>query len=377
MRILHVIDSLEVGGAERMLIEIANGAASDGHQVFACVTRSATTLAGELDPKIKLTVLNRRRRIDLKAMRRFVYEARQQKVDVFHAHGRSTLSFLAAMRTLRMTRVPIVFHDHYGIETDQSVAPWLRLWGRYHIEQYVGVCAQLGDWAAHAGIELERINIIDNAIDFRRFDFEAARQKASLRRQFAIPDELPLGVVVGNIRPEKGVDVLLNALSLSRYRGTFKIVVIGGDRDAAYAAECRNQCSLLGLDETVLFAGQSPDAATLVADADFALLPSRSEGFPVVLIEYMAMRLPFVATKVGGISKRLSSLGLPGLVAAEDARALSVAIDNLLQLTPKQRRKRGEIGNRAARSYFDIRQVMPQWYAVYDAAVAGNDRAAH
>lgn len=74
MRILHVIDSLELGGAERMLVEIANSATADGHEVSACVTRSATTLASDLHPKIKLTTLNRSRQIDLHAMRRLAIE---------------------------------------------------------------------------------------------------------------------------------------------------------------------------------------------------------------------------------------------------------------------------------------------------------------
>ena len=111
MRIMHVIDSLEIGGAERMLVEIANAAAADGHEVFACVTRSVTTLAADLHPKIKLIALNRRRPLDLPAMRRFADDAHRHCVDVFHAHGRTTLSFVAAARTLRLTRIPIVFLD--------------------------------------------------------------------------------------------------------------------------------------------------------------------------------------------------------------------------------------------------------------------------
>jgi glycosyltransferase involved in cell wall biosynthesis len=130
------------------------------------------------------------------------------------------------------------------------------------------------------------------------------------------------------------------------------------------------------LDDTVIFAGQRVDATALLTDADFAVLPSRSESGPLALIEYMVMGLPFVATPVGAVGMRVSALGLPEFVGAEDAQGLATAVDNLLQLTPQQRRERGEIGRHAARRYFDIRQALPQWYAVYDAAVAGNDRDA-
>jgi glycosyltransferase involved in cell wall biosynthesis len=370
MRIMHIIDSLDIGGAERMLVEVANAAAADGNEVLVVVTRSVTTLASDLHPNIKLITLDRRYRLDLSAMRRLADHARRHRVDVFHAHGRTTLSFMAAVRTLRLTGIPIVFHDHYGsIETDGSVPYWFRLWGRHHVSQYVGVYAKLADWAATAGIAPQRIHFIENALDLSRLDFAAVSREPSLRRQFAVPEDLLLGIVIGGIRPQKGVDVLLNALAQSQYRGAFKIVLIGGERDAAYAAACRAQCSSLGLDDMVVFAGQRPDAAGLLPEVDFAVLPSRSEGGPLVLIEYLLAGLPFVATKVGSVGMQACSLGVPDFVQAGDIQGLALALDNLLRLTPHQRRERGAIGRAAALRYFDIRRAMPKWYAVYDAAV--------
>src|SRR5262245_51652626 len=236
MRILHVIDSLHVGGAERMLVEIANATAAEGHEVMACITRSGKTLAADLNPKIELIALNRQRRIELSAMRRIANYAHQQRIDVFHAHGRTTLSFLAATRTLQLTRIPVVFHDHYGgIETDQSVPHWFGLWGRHHVAQYVGVCNKLGHWAVSAGVPAERIHVIDNALDLTRSVDGGLPNKLTLRHQFGIPKKLPLGVVIGGIRREKGIDVLLDAVAQCHSRGCFKIVLIGGDSDALYA----------------------------------------------------------------------------------------------------------------------------------------------
>jgi glycosyltransferase involved in cell wall biosynthesis len=182
-----------------------------------------------------------------------------------------------------------------------------------------------------------------------------------------------LGIVVGGIRPDKGIDVLLNALSISQHRGAFKILLIGGERDSVYAAACRAQCSMLGLEQEAMFAGQRADAAALLSECDFAVLPSRSEAAPLALIEYMAAGLPFVATQVGNIGMRASSLGLSEFVRAGDVQGLALALDNLLRLTPQQRRERGAIGREAARRYFDIRRVMPQWYAVYDVAIASKE----
>jgi glycosyltransferase involved in cell wall biosynthesis len=371
MRIMHVIDSLDVGGAERMLVEISNAAAADGNEVLVCVTRSVTTLASDLRPEISVIVLDRRHRLNLSALWRVADHACRHGVDVFHVHGRTTLAFVATARALRLTRIPVVFHDHYGsIETEDSVPAWFKLWGRGHVSQYVGVYAKLAAWAANAGIVQHRIHVIENAIDLDRLDFQGASREPRLRQQYGIPAELSLGIVVGGIRPDKGVDVLLSALAGSQHRRALKIVFIGGERDASYAAACRSQCSFLGLDDNVIFAGQRRDAAALIAEADFAVLPSRSESGPLVLIEYMAAGLPFAATRVGSVGMQVCSAGLPGFVAAGDVAGLTRALDELLRLPPHQRRKRGELGRTVAQRYFDIRRAKTQWYAVYRAAIA-------
>ena len=371
MRLLHVIDSLDVGGAERMLVEIANAASEDAHKVFVCVTRSATVLAADLDPQIGIISLNRHRRFDLCALQRLADFTNRQRMDVIHSHGRTTLSFLGVVRSLGLTRVPVVLHDHYGgIETDTSVPYWFKQWGRHHVAQYVGVCAKLADWASMAGLPHDRIHVIANALNIKRIADVPAPQGETLRNQFGIPKNLSLGVVLGGLRHEKGIDVLLKALPLCQTRGAFRVVLTGGERDCAYARACRDTCDELGLDDLVSFAGQRTNVAELLSQADFALLPSRSEADPVAIIEYMLAGLPFVATPVGGIQCRLSKLGLPELVPTEDAQALADAIDRLMQLTPLQRRQRGESGREVARRDFNIRAAMPLWYAVYNAALA-------
>src|SRR5579859_489853 len=108
MHILHMIDSLERGGSERMLVDIANATVGDGYLVSVCVTRQKTTLASELRPQIKVWVLNRRRTIDWAAMRRMAQIVREQQVSVVHAHGRSTFALLVFARVLRILKTPVV-----------------------------------------------------------------------------------------------------------------------------------------------------------------------------------------------------------------------------------------------------------------------------
>ncbi|MGH9365060.1 MAG: glycosyltransferase, partial [Thermoanaerobaculia bacterium] len=119
----------------------------------------------------------------------------------------------------------------------------------------------------------------------------------------------------------------------------------------------------------VLFLGERYDAASLMRGVDFALVPSRSESGPLVLIEYLANGVPFVCTKVGGISERVSAVGVPEFVEPNDPAALADAMDRLLRLDTDQRRLRGGVGHEIAAAHFDVLQARRRWYAVYASAL--------
>lgn len=365
--IMHVVDSLALGGAERMLVEIANRSAADGYRVSVCVTRSGCALASTLRPEIGLQVLDRRRRFDWAAIRRFAALVRDQHVDLLHAHGRSTFSFLAMTKSIGLIKAPIVLHDHYGsIEFDTSIPLWFRLWAKRWASHYVGVYTKLVACAEAAGISREKISVIDNALDLSRIQLAAP---LDVRKEFGIEDDAAIGIVVGSLRWDKGIDLLLEAVARSSYRRSAKFLIVGGERDKVYAQACRAQSASLGLGDNVIFVGERSDVPGLLRGADFALIPSRSESGPLVLIEHMASGLPIVSSRVGSIAQRVADLGLPEFVAPDNTTAFAKALDRLLSLSPCKRRERGKVGQDIALRNFDIRQTMPQWYEVYAAAL--------
>jgi glycosyltransferase involved in cell wall biosynthesis len=366
MHILHLIDALDRGGAERMLVDIANATVQAGETVSVCVTRQGTALASELHPTVKLWELNRQKRFDWRAFRQLDTLVHSAGVDVLHVHGRSTFSLIMTIKTLGLLPTPVVLHDHYGaIEVDCSIPPWLRYWGNRFIDCYVGVHPQLGAWAATVGIAPERIFVIANALDLNRLE---SSQALDLRSAFRINADVPIGVIVCGIRHDKGIDLALQALAQLK-QTPFAVLVVGGDREPDYAAACRSQCAALGLDPKVLFLGERPDVPAILRGADFAILPSRTESGPLVLLEYMYARLPFVAFRVGSISQRVAGLGGTEFVPSNDVPALAQAIAALLHLPPTMRQMRGEHGQTLVKGYFDIRQAIPRWHAIYQKAM--------
>lgn len=370
MHILHVIDSLAIGGAERMLVDIANASAEQGHRISVCVTRSRTDLAPELSAEINLLTLNRHRRFELTPMRKFAGRISDENVTVLHVHGRSSFAFCALAKSMRMFSRPIILHDHFGIELNSAVPMWFLLIGKKYVDAYVGVYEKLAVWAASAGIPQDKISVIGNALDLTRF---RPQSNNALRDQLDIPTETIVGLVICGIREEKGIDLLINAVALIKDPKPFLIVVAGGVRDAHYMQSCKSEIEALGLEDKIVFLGEYNDAWSLAFEADFAIMPSRSESGPLVLIEFMAAGLPFAAFKVGDISQKSALLGVPGFVPPQDVVALSEEIRALIEMPKADRKSRGNLGQTIAREHFDIRAKLQEWISLYN-RVSGHTR---
>lgn len=358
MHVLHVIDALALGGAERMLVEIANASHAAGIRVSVCVTRSGTQLADRLEPGIEVLVLGRTRTSDLRPLVRLARWIRRNAVDVVHCHGKSSFSLVAVLTASRAIATPVLFHDHHGLGMDARIPWWLPL-ARRTLAAYVAVYPGGLDWARRAGVPDAHRHLIPNALDLGR-----------VARQVVTGAPLPASsanrlVAIGGIRREKAIDVLLEAIA--RVHAPVVLHIIGGDADPAYAAACRARAEHADLAGKVSFLGPREDALALAATADLAVHSSRSESGPLVLAEYAACGVPFVSTRVGGVAEELAAAGAGRFVPPEDAAALADAIDTMLALPAAQRRSLADSWRQIAATHFDIAVALPRWRALYTA----------
>jgi glycosyltransferase involved in cell wall biosynthesis len=196
------------------------------------------------------------------------------------------------------------------------------------------------------------IRIIPNGVatDFWRPQPEAGCPKGE-----------PLLLAVGRLEPVKGLDLLIGACALLAAAGRpLRLVIIGeGSQRDALAQQAR----ATGIADRVTFAGQlapSEIRAHLRA-ADLFVLPSRSEGMPLALLEAMATGVACVAADVGGVPK--TAAGAARLIPPEDPQALAAAIADLLD-QPQERR---ELGKKARARALDHSVELA--HAAYEAAM--------
>jgi glycosyltransferase involved in cell wall biosynthesis len=364
---MHLIDSLAPGGAERMAVVIANHTDKEKYRVTVCVSRVVTVLKEFLNQDVHLFVLGRRSRWDIKKLIEFISYCRNEHVNVIHAHGNSSYN-LAFLSRLLGNRVKIVLHEHLNNMELQNVRFFpektlLRL-GR---PWYVSVDPALSEWAVISGVPRDRVQPIINALDVGRYIEIGSCLSMTGDRVDSKP---PLhGVMVANIRPEKNIELLIQAISRLKHYN-FRVSIFGALTQEEYVSRCKRLISDLGVENRIQLMGTSLNVPSLLKTTDFALLSSKSESGPLALIEYMAAGLPFIATKVGSISRRAAELGVQEFVPPGDMDAFAEALERLLKLSPEERKARGRIGQEVALQHFDIRQVMSQWYEVYEKALA-------
>jgi glycosyltransferase involved in cell wall biosynthesis len=199
---------------------------------------------------------------------------------------------------------------------------WIgRTYHRFFLDYVIANCAAAGRIAVEMdGAAAERVTVITNGIELTPFlDIPTWVPRA--------PGHPPKVGMVGNLRPVKGVDILITAAAkILRHRPDTLFEIAGGGDASIFGELARN----LGIDEKVRLVGTITDIPKFLATLDVAVLPSRAEGMSNAILEYMAAGRPIVATDVGGTRELIRASETGELVAPESPDALADAVLTLL-----------------------------------------------
>ena len=356
MRVALVTHKVIKGdGQGRINYEVAQAALRRNHQVVLI----ASQIAPELNsyPSASWVPVSVDRwptellRHQVFAWRSFRWLRRHgHQLDVVHVNGFITWAaadvnashFLHSTWHRSPVRVTRLRRDLYGVfqqwlhtALNYGVYQWLytalnaRLERRAYGQAKVVVAVSEGtrDELMKIGIPDERICVITNGVDLQEF-----YPGTSDRRELGLPEGVPLGIFVGDIRaPRKNLDTVLHALV--HVRG-LHLAVVGSAAGSPYLRLARQ----LGLAHRIHFLGYRSDVAQLMRAADLFVFPSRFEELPLVLLEAMASGLPVVtATTAGGDDLVNTECGIV-MDDPDDAKALAGALRWLVE-NPERRNK--------------------------------------
>lgn len=363
LHVVALIDGLE-GGAERFARLVAMNLDGERYRRTLCVTRTPVDPSHELHARselestgVELLMLRRRHRADLQPWAKLVRFLREEHVDILHAHKFGSNVWASLLRDLGRTPVVIAQEHTWSYEGQ----PLRRVIDRELISRRCDRFLAVSQRDRDRMIEIERIDpsrieVVPVGIP------DPVALGHDVRAELDIDASAPLLVSVAYLRPQKALEVLVEAAGQLHERYPMLRVLIVGDGDERPRLEAL--IGSLGLSDNVTLLGARRDVMDVVQAADIAVCCSDFEGAPQAVLEYMAAGKPVVATKVGGLPDVVCD-GVTGLlVAPRSPSELARSLDALLS-DPARAIQMGAEGRDRQRARFSMSAMLMQLERIY------------
>lgn len=330
LRIVHVVDSLECGGLERVVTDLAKAQQAAGHQVSVFSINDTEGFKPELlQAGITVVEGHKRAGLDLgvvKALRAWI---KSQAIDVVHAHN-FVPNYHSAAALLGLGQPPVLVctcHD-MGMRLSNRKLRLLFTLSLRRTARVAMVGQQVYEQYLKSGlVRPERALAVLNGIPVDRFAWTPARRQRARQALGLSADDLVLGCV-GRLAALKNHARVIDVMpALLQAHPSLKLVIVG---DGPMRSALTEQVERLGLGANVLLAGQRADVADLLPAFDVFALPSQTEGLSIALLEACATSLAVVATRVGGNPEIIKDGQTGLLIQVDDNLALQQAVERLL-----------------------------------------------
>ncbi|MEF3075901.1 glycosyltransferase [Methylobacter sp. Wu1] len=360
MKILLVITELGVGGAERLVTNLADCFAQADHEVCLAYLYGEAKLLPN-DPRVRVIKIGLTKNpvSFLPAFIKLRSLVRDFKPDVVNSH---LVHANIPVRILRLI-VPIPRLISSAHNTNEE--------GRFRMSAYrltdrlADISTNVSDEAVNVFIEQKavkpgRMIAMHNGIPIQDFSFSPSA-RSEMRRQLDISDECQLILAVGRLYEPKDYPNLLKAFSSLVFKASDTKLLIAGDGPLKSYLE--NMAAALGIADKISFLGIRHDVPALMSACDVFVLSSAWEGFGLVVGEAMASERVVVATDCGGVKEVIGDAGF--LVPACNSAALEEALNKAIQLPIIERQKLGRLARARVESLYSLDVVAEKWLQLY------------
>ncbi len=323
-RLMFVIEALTVGGAERMVVDLANEFSRRGACVSVVCLSSLGELAVSLSSDVSLHLLNKKRGIDLSVVKRIRELVISQRAEVVNSHL-WTANLWARLALYRLP-VPIVVTEHNRDIWKGRHNRFIDRVLSHGTARLIAVSEDTANFYQHdVGIAQSLVCVVNNGVDTKRY---AAGQGERLRDQLIGDKQLLVGTV-GRLASQKNHCRLVEAAAILKSRDlSFQVVIAG---EGAERARIESRIAELGVADCVTLLGERSDIPDLLAALDLFVLSSDREGHPLSALEAQSAGTPVVLTNAGGSADAISRSkdGFGGILVDCSAQAMADAITEL------------------------------------------------
>jgi len=355
-KILFVITGLGMGGAENIVIQLADYLAKMGHRVtIIYLTGNIVVTPQNKDVEIIGIGIKKKWNI-LFLFWKFISVIRKIKPDIVHAHMFHAI-ILARMARL-FIRIPKIICTEHNTEIGGAIRLALFKLTDYLADTTSFVSKSSAEVFKQAGA-VKNSTVIYNAIDSKKY-YPLPECKVNIRDAFNIQPSEKIIFCTGRLEIIKDYPNLLSALVIIKDNIKFKCLIAG---DGTQRKNLEHFSKELGIHNRIIFLGIRHDIAELLNSADLFVLPSMSEGFPLAVAEAMACGSVVVATDCGGVSELIGNAGF--LVPARDSKALANAIISALNIESHTRELISKKARQRIEDNYDLPIMLNRYMELY------------
>lgn len=362
MKIAFVITGLGMGGAENLLISLADALVERGHTV--CIFyMTGDALLSPKNKSIRVFSLGMKNAFSfVSAYRRLLVLLRDFRPDIVHSHMFHA-NILARLIRLSFNIPRLICTAHSTNEGGR-----LRMLTYHLTDKLADISTNVSEEAVDAFIKKRavkpgRMISVHNGISTQKFKFDE-HKRTRIRKELDIEDK-QLILAVGRLVEAKDYNNLLNSISLLKdMKNSIKVLIAG---DGPLKQELQDLTHKLRLEDYVDFLGIHDDIPALMSASDVFVLSSAWEGLPLVVAEAMACQRLVVATDCGGVKEVLGSAGY--LVQPRQATELADALYSALNLSSQDSAAMGKAARQRVQNYYSLDVAVDKWLKLYSCPI--------
>ena len=370
LNILHTIETSGPGGAENVLLLLVAGLAPERFRTVVVINEPGWLEDRLHELGLPTVRVQWNKWWDFRLPRALARMVEEEQIDLIHSHLPDQ-NFYACLAS-RLSGCPTIVTYHGPVELSDSgtLRGWLKLQlVKRTARKVVVVCDFVREMLKDIGFPEGTLHRIYNGIETSRF---AAADAGVLRRELNCPPETVIVGMVANVRAPKGHEYFIRAARLIADQHPNTFFVISGDLHDTLAPPLFKLVNDLGLQERLRFLGFREDVPRILTDIDIFVLPSTSEGFPLVVLEAMACAKPVVATRCGGAGEVVEDGRTGFMVPVADAPAIASRVIELLNRKDK-RASMGEAAKQHIESEFSVQAMVANYEHLYESCNPARD----
>lgn len=296
MRILQVIDQLNIGGAERVLVDLTNILHYQREKVEVLTLVRPGDLSKQLDQQIRVTNLARTNKFSI--LKLFRCHQICSQFDIIHIHQRYNYRYVALAKLCFRGDYKILLHDHGGPIDNPDKSLLGLAWFLKRNKWFIGVNHSILLFALNLGLKRTRCLLLPNIV-IKKSQKSIANTLTTKNTKL---------VHVSNFREPKNHGFAVELISELRNHMNFEIDFIGKVFDKEYYETFKRKLDVLSLNDFVRIEQNLNDIQPVIHNYQIGLHTSYQETGPLVLIEYLAQQLPFLAFRTGEVATQISKV---------------------------------------------------------------------